>query len=67
LLAEVLTKKDAWLGLQEVSLKIQVNTYGREDDGDIMDALNKLRETQFKVLLASETLNFNFEVTEEIV
>ena len=64
LLEKVLTKKDAWVGLREVSLKIQVYSYARDDDDDIFDALNKLRETQFKALLASETVNFNFEVTD---
>ena len=65
LLEEVLTKKDAWARLQEVSLKIQVYNYGRDDEDDIMDALNKLPETQFKELLASEKINFSFEVVEE--
>jgi hypothetical protein len=67
LLAKVITKKDAWLGLREVSLKIQVAAYIRTDDDDILDALNKRPETQFKELLASETPNFNFEVTEVII
>jgi len=65
LLETVLTRKNAWPGLREVSLKIQVWNYGRDDEDDIMDALNKLPETQFKKLSASETVNFNFEVTEE--
>jgi hypothetical protein len=66
LLEKVLTKKDAWLGLKEVSLKIQVSNHGsRNEDDDLMEALDKLQETHFKVLLASETLNFIFELKEE--
>ena len=61
----VLTKKDAWLGLKEISLKIQVYNYDRVEEDDIMEALSKLHDTQFKRLSASETINFKFKVTEE--
>jgi len=61
-LDRVLTKKDTWLGLKEVSLNILVyGHHGRgEDDGT--EPLNKLRDTQLKGLSASETINFKFEV-----
>jgi len=65
LFEKVLTKKNAWPGLQKVSLKIQIYNYGREDEEEIMEALDKLPETQFKELSASETVNFNFEITLE--
>jgi hypothetical protein len=67
LLDKVLTKEDAWLGLREVSLKIEVYDYGRDDEDDLVDALNKLPDTQFKKLSTSETINFKFEVTEELI
>ena len=63
----MLTKKDAWPGLKEVSLKIEVYEYSRLEDDDLVDALNKLQDTQFKNLSTSETINFKFEVTEEVV
>jgi len=67
LLDEVLTKKNAWPGLKEVSLKIEVYEYSRLEEDDLADALNKLPDTQFKKLSASETINFKFEVTEELI
>ncbi|KIM40560.1 hypothetical protein M413DRAFT_445997 [Hebeloma cylindrosporum] len=67
LLDNVLTREDAWLGLKEVSLKIEVQTYGRDDEDDLVHALNKLPDTQFKKLSTSETINFKFEVTEECI
>ena len=67
LLDKVLTKQDGWLGLKDVSLKIEVYDAGRDDDDDLVDALNKLPDTQFKKLSTSEIINFIFEVTEELV
>jgi hypothetical protein len=67
LLDKVLTKQDAWLGLKEVSLKIEVYDYCRGDDDDLVAALNKLPDTQFKNLSTSEIINFIFKVTEEWV
>jgi len=67
LLDKVLTKQDRWLGLKEVSLKIEVYEHDRLEDDDLVDALNKLPDTQFKNLSTSETINFIFEVTEELV
>ena len=67
LLDKVLTKKNAWPGLKEVSLKIEVYEYSRLEEDDLADALNKLPDTQFKKLSASETINFKFEVTEELI
>jgi len=67
LLDKVLTKQDGWLGLKEVSLKIEVYEYGRLEDDDLVDALNKLPDTQFKNLSTSETINFIFEVREEVI
>jgi hypothetical protein len=66
LLDKVLTKQDGWLGLKEVSLKIEVYDYGRGDDDDLVDALNKLPDTQLINLSTGETINFIFEVTEEL-
>ena len=67
LLDKVLTKQDGWLGLKEVSLKIEVYDYGRLEDDDLVDALNKLPDTQFKNLSTSETINFIFEVRGEVI
>ncbi|KIM40571.1 hypothetical protein M413DRAFT_164110 [Hebeloma cylindrosporum] len=67
LLDKVLTREDAWLGLKEVSLKIEVQTYGRDDEDDLVEVLNKLPDTQFKKLSTSEAINFKFEVTEECI
>jgi len=67
LLDKVLTKQDGWPGLKEVSLKIEVYDYGRLEDDDLVDALNKLPDTQFKKLSTSETINFIFEVTEHVI
>jgi len=67
LLDKVLTKQDGWPGLKEVSLKIEVYDYGRLEDDDLVDALNKLPDTQFKKLSTSETINFIFEVTKEVI
>ena len=67
LLDKVLTKKDAWLALKEVSLKIEVYDYCRNDEDDILDALGKLRDTQFKTLSTDEKIIFNFEVTRELI
>jgi len=66
-LDKVLTKKDAWVALKEVSLKIEVYDYGEDESEDILDVLDELRDTQFKTLSTSETIIFNFEVTEEFV
>jgi hypothetical protein len=66
LLDKVLTKRDGWLGLKEVSLKIEVYDYGRGDDDDLVDALNKLPDTQLINLSTGGTINFIFEVTEEL-
>jgi hypothetical protein len=63
LLDKVLAKKDAWLELKEVSLKIIVFSYDRVDD--IMEVLSDLQDAQFKGLSVNETINFKFEVTEE--
>lgn len=61
LLEKVLTKKDAWLGLREVSLKIRVSNYGEDRASEVIrDGLNKLQDTQFKELLVCEAFNFNF-------
>ena len=62
LLDSVLTKKDTWLGLKEVSLNIRVYFRGRDKEDDSIEPLNKLRDTQFKGLSASEKINFKFEV-----
>jgi len=67
LLDKVLTKKDAWLALKEVSLKIAVFDYGRDESDDILEALDKLRDTQFKTLSTGETIIFSFEVTQEVI
>ncbi|KIM40568.1 hypothetical protein M413DRAFT_28379 [Hebeloma cylindrosporum] len=67
LLDKVLTREDAWLGLKDVSLKIEVQTYGRDDDDDLVEALNKLPDAQFKKLATTEAINFKFEVTEECI
>ena len=67
LLDKVLTKKDAWLALKEVSLKIEVYDYGRDESDDILDALDKLRDTQFKALSTGETIIFSFGVTQELI
>ena len=67
LLDKVLTKHNGWPGLKEVSLKIEVYDYGRGDDDDLVDALKKLPDTQFKKLSTSEKINFIFEVTEELI
>ena len=63
LLNKVLAKKDAWLGLKEVSLKIKIYTHGWVEEDNIMEALSRLQDTQFKRLSVSETVNFKFRVT----
>ena len=51
-----------WLGLEKISLKIQVYNYGQDEDDNLMEALKKLQDTQFKRLVTSEIINIKFEV-----
>ncbi|KIM43880.1 hypothetical protein M413DRAFT_26159 [Hebeloma cylindrosporum] len=61
LLDKVLTKKDAWFRLKQVSVEIQVPTCLQIDD--IIAALNNLPDNHFKGLSTSETISFKLAVT----
>jgi len=67
LLDKVLTNQDGWPGLKEVSLKIEVYDYGRLEEDGLANVLNTLQDTQFKKLSTSETINFKFEVMDEVI